>query len=189
MAKVVTQPPPPPQSRHQRQYDGAEKPRKTIAEIQRLAPGDLPREMDLHRLADAARDLLLPRGRDEECDVVPVRDEAGFEQHRRGIGRLQHDEGGEAVRGGAEFDLVGRLALEQPREVGGEVHRLALGEVEQDRRYVAAVRAEVDAIDDVRLVFARRKPRRLAVGRSEEHTSELQSLMRISYAVFCLTQK
>src|SRR3546814_10029389 len=24
-------------------------------------------------------------------------------------------------------------------------------------------------------------------GRSEEHTSELQSLMRISYAVFCLT--
>src|SRR3546814_9320303 len=25
--------------------------------------------------------------------------------------------------------------------------------------------------------------------RSEEHTSELQSLMRISYAVFCLTQK
>src|SRR3546814_2035960 len=28
-----------------------------------------------------------------------------------------------------------------------------------------------------------------AHGRSEEHTSELQSLMRISYAVFCLTKK
>src|SRR3546814_7843313 len=28
-----------------------------------------------------------------------------------------------------------------------------------------------------------------AMGRSEEHTSELQSLMRISYAVFCLTKK
>src|SRR3546814_4322133 len=27
------------------------------------------------------------------------------------------------------------------------------------------------------------------VGRSEEHTSELQSLMRISYAVYCLKQK
>src|SRR3546814_2333561 len=26
----------------------------------------------------------------------------------------------------------------------------------------------------------------MALGRSEEHTSELQSLMRISYAVFCL---
>src|SRR3546814_7733771 len=28
-----------------------------------------------------------------------------------------------------------------------------------------------------------------ALQRSEEHTSELQSLMRISYAVFCLKQK
>src|SRR3546814_6812844 len=28
-----------------------------------------------------------------------------------------------------------------------------------------------------------------APGRSEEHTSELQSLMRTSYAVFCLKQK
>src|SRR3546814_5744071 len=28
-----------------------------------------------------------------------------------------------------------------------------------------------------------------AHGRSEEHTSELQSLMRISYAVFCLKKK
>src|SRR3546814_1816223 len=34
------------------------------------------------------------------------------------------------------------------------------------------------------------KPRtRLPLGRSEEHTSELQSLMRISYAVFCLKKK
>src|SRR3546814_7815343 len=29
----------------------------------------------------------------------------------------------------------------------------------------------------------------IAVHRSEEHTSELQSLMRISYAVFCLKKK
>src|SRR3546814_12718665 len=29
----------------------------------------------------------------------------------------------------------------------------------------------------------------LTVSRSEEHTSELQSLMRISYAVFCLKKK
>src|SRR3546814_7196625 len=33
--------------------------------------------------------------------------------------------------------------------------------------------------------FRRRGPRE----RSEEHTSELQSLMRISYAVFCLKKK
>src|SRR3546814_1186285 len=31
--------------------------------------------------------------------------------------------------------------------------------------------------------------RRQTSGRSEEHTSELQSLMRISYAVFCLKKK
>src|SRR3546814_20216849 len=30
---------------------------------------------------------------------------------------------------------------------------------------------------------------RIAATRSEEHTSELQSLMRISYAVFCLQKK
>src|SRR3546814_4706984 len=38
----------------------------------------------------------------------------------------------------------------------------------------------------------RRRPRtpgRLCLLRSEEHTSELQSLMRISYAVFCLKKK
>src|SRR3546814_9753427 len=29
----------------------------------------------------------------------------------------------------------------------------------------------------------------MSVARSEEHTSELQSLMRISYAVFCLKKK
>src|SRR3546814_7669375 len=35
------------------------------------------------------------------------------------------------------------------------------------------------------------RPRGMVVsyGRSEEHTSELQSLMRISYAVFCLKKK
>src|SRR3546814_7806126 len=36
------------------------------------------------------------------------------------------------------------------------------------------------------------RPQRLwpeLLGRSEEHTSELQSLMRISYAVFCLQNK
>src|SRR3546814_4443422 len=33
------------------------------------------------------------------------------------------------------------------------------------------------------------QPRGKGAVRSEEHTSELQSLMRISYAVFCLKQK
>src|SRR3546814_7602790 len=33
-----------------------------------------------------------------------------------------------------------------------------------------------------------REPAEVAASRSEEHTSELQSLMRISYAVFCLNK-
>src|SRR3546814_8661169 len=41
------------------------------------------------------------------------------------------------------------------------------------------------AIDQVNPV----RNSRSTVGRSEEHTSELQSLMRISYAVFCLKKK
>src|SRR3546814_5535995 len=36
---------------------------------------------------------------------------------------------------------------------------------------------------------ARRRADRLVLLRSEEHTSELQSLMRSSYAVFCLKKK
>src|SRR3546814_1770083 len=38
--------------------------------------------------------------------------------------------------------------------------------------------SDADCIGDERILY-----------RSEEHTSELQSLMRISYAVFCLTKK
>src|SRR3546814_1780041 len=40
-----------------------------------------------------------------------------------------------------------------------------------------------------RAVFITAESRRASANRSEEHTSELQSLMRISYAVFCLKKK
>src|SRR3546814_2769823 len=43
--------------------------------------------------------------------------------------------------------------------------------------------AKVSRHEDPALAEADREPR------SEEHTSELQSLMRISYAVFCLKKK
>src|SRR3546814_5399179 len=42
--------------------------------------------------------------------------------------------------------------------------------------------AELYGVDNLRYFFMREI-------RSEEHTSELQSLMRISYAVFCLKKK
>src|SRR3546814_2927595 len=43
--------------------------------------------------------------------------------------------------------------------------------------------------DRVAIVEQRRIPLPAGDVRSEEHTSELQSLMRISYAVFCLKKK
>src|SRR3546814_9271575 len=67
-----------------------------------------------------------------------------------------------------------------------------------DRRMLPALRyfwritrrgeaVEVRAFDDrLQQKFV---PSLTVADRSEEHTSELQSLMRISYAVFCLTKK
>src|SRR3546814_4456470 len=46
-----------------------------------------------------------------------------------------------------------------------------------------------DGAEDDRQPQAFLKPLEVAVDRSEEHTSERQSLMRISYAVLCLKKK
>src|SRR3546814_2919627 len=55
----------------------------------------------------------------------------------------------------------------------------------QDRSVLPVVRiAEMQAVD-----AEAPEPVEVLVDRSEEHTSELQSLMRISYAVFCLKKK
>src|SRR3546814_3424381 len=51
---------------------------------------------------------------------------------------------------------------------------------------VDAQRADRGRIFDRTAAMRVFRPRRI---RSEEHTSELQSLMRISYAVFCLKKK
>src|SRR3546814_9537892 len=49
--------------------------------------------------------------------------------------------------------------------------------------------ADREAPDDQRHSQENEKAHALLPRRSEEHTSELQSLMRISYAVFCLKKK
>src|SRR3546814_10719525 len=46
-----------------------------------------------------------------------------------------------------------------------------------------------DGHSHCRGLFGRRRQGAARPRRSEEHTSELQSLMRISYAVFCLKKK
>src|SRR3546814_1417112 len=64
-----------------------------------------------------------------------------------------------------------------------------------DHHFDAVLEAYVED-DAVRGFMAEANPaalremaERLIEARSEEHTSELQSLMRISYAVFCLKKK
>src|SRR3546814_2658087 len=59
---------------------------------------------------------------------------------------------------------------------------------------LAAIKSRLSIIDAVivwRLVIEPERGRQAekVYFRSEEHTSELQSLMRISYAVFCLKKK
>src|SRR3546814_5581351 len=65
-------------------------------------------------------------------------------------------------------------------------HLRFLGGSESDRQQKLFYRANADA--DWKLVNDQASSGRI-IYRSEEHTSELQSLMRISYAVFCLKKK
>src|SRR3546814_4901350 len=74
------------------------------------------------------------------------------------------------------------LELQQPREEIAGVGRVA-GDVEFRAR-IESRRRSRRGRDDALVLEAQVVP-----CRSEEHTSELQSLMRISYAVFCLKKK
>src|SRR3546814_17152373 len=65
----------------------------------------------------------------------------------------------------------------------GEVERLQVSE-KGPANFVSVADTRAERV--IREELARARP---GFGRSEEHTSELQSLMRISYAVFCLKQK
>src|SRR3546814_3575941 len=57
-----------------------------------------------------------------------------------------------------------------------------------DGAALAGIDGEQQVIDPRRTRMAFVRNGDIFVRRSEEHTSELQSLMRISYAVFCLTK-
>src|SRR3546814_10706392 len=90
--------------------------------------------------------------------------------------------------------LVGALLGHRADRLPGEQHRQQEDAEHREERRLMLPRYRGAGAHDLR-------PRRLAqrdppgtVGaqrlfRSEEHTSELQSLMRISYAVFCLKKK
>src|SRR3546814_7351793 len=68
------------------------------------------------------------------------------------------------------------------------LQRISAGDLEEplDLRVVKAL---ADLLDSPAGALWYLEGSSLALQRSEEHTSELQSLMRISYAVFCLKNK
>src|SRR3546814_10771783 len=73
------------------------------------------------------------------------------------------------------MDMIGLASHEParlPRQIGGDG--------------IGAERGDI-LFDDY--IIDAHQERGTPFGRSEEHTSELQSLMRISYAVFCLKKK
>src|SRR3546814_6019744 len=67
---------------------------------------------------------------------------------------------------------------------------VAIGGRRDDEADAQAGRDAFRQAGDIKTLLGdQRFQRRRRIGRSEEHTSELQSLMRISYAVFCLKKK
>src|SRR3546814_3129382 len=122
------------------------------------------------------------------CSSDLVARQRGFEVVNRPRQHLLDDLGRDGLGSEAEALLEGEcqvhLDLERGAQaLGDEVDRVLVHQVgnldplgrtgaEQPGNIVAAFGADA-----------------LIVERSEEHTSELQSLMRISYAVFCLKKK
>src|SRR3546814_7620967 len=86
-----------------------------------------------------------------------------------------------------------------PIDISGDFLRDAAAALAQDFPDLPVIPVEADFMEPIALPEAIRDLPKLGffpgstighlVPRSEEHTSELQSLMRISYAVFCLKKK
>src|SRR3546814_1407470 len=83
-----------------------------------------------------------------------------------------------------DMGLAGARTADQ-HDIVGDVDKVAAVKL-PDQRLIDLAAGKVEAGE----IAIGREPRHLElIGRSEEHTSELQSLMRISYAVFCLKKK
>src|SRR3546814_1468343 len=90
---------------------------------------------------------------------------------------------GAILQGGAAIDCG--IAPLQCGQLGGGRQKLLTAGAFDD--VVDGAARRVEAVEEARRSLQNVDP--LDVLRSEEHTSELQSLMRISYAVFCLQKK
>src|SRR3546814_3049145 len=89
---------------------------------------------------------------------------------------------GRGQLGSVDLPVGGRHTLCQQRRPGGGAVVIASAGARRRRR-------PCDRQGESGRMVRRYPARPRGADRSEEHTSELQSLMRISYAVFCLTKK
>src|SRR3546814_2645466 len=100
----------------------------------------------------------------------------------RSLGRSgrEADRSGSALGRFLEVDEKLKLVLKDARRIGDRIFRRnrAIGLHRQRQLVVIQFLADAGVLHLVG-----------DLARSEEHTSELQSLMRISYAVFCLKKK
>src|SRR3546814_1087490 len=90
--------------------------------------------------------------------------------------RIKHAEATRNWRGSEDSGRLGTKSVLEPR-VGARITRASFWS--GDRKHCRQREAQCGRLE----AFWR------LIVRSEEHTSELQSLMRISYAVFCLKKK
>src|SRR3546814_277250 len=165
---------------------------------------DLPRVREM--VAETARDILEEAGGGIElvndyCRIVPVclvQDYFGLDGvSRSDLIRWSYWNQYDAFNN-QPFDLMSdeeyRLAVDLHAQASKElVAYIAVLMVRKlvVTRIVGMVRLVTDPLRNLLFRLLGRTPPRCNVDmvRSEEHTSELQSLMRISYAVFCLTKK
>src|SRR3546814_1859813 len=106
----------------------------------------------------------------------------------RDVDRRLVREGVQFGKGSEGFPRAGKIDLQLPEEICGDLRR----DQTPDRRITVFRIIAFDSHRILRLPWAASQARsRCTISqlRSEEHTSELQSLMRISYAVFCLKKK
>src|SRR3546814_4498136 len=81
------------------------------------------------------------------------------------------------IAGKAQADIATALNIKQP----------SVSKIEsQADMYLSTLRSYVEAIGGQLELIVKLPTRPAFTTSSEEHTSEIQSLMRISYAVFCL---
>src|SRR3546814_3046833 len=146
--------------------------------LEKIAPHDALPGRPLGIEAEVIDALGMEVGARERFEIGPVDDRIVLEDDRLAHAATHHVLPDREMAGvAADFALAHRAAL------------VAADRGFVDRHARRRSRAGIEEAPGERDRKSPRREGRPAGLRSEEHTSELQSLMRISYAVFCLKKK